>query len=428
MGTTPTITANANGTINSALGGSAGLTKTGSGALTLTGSNTYSGATTISAGTLQVGNGSSTNGSIAGNVTLSGGALKYNYNNYVFSSNGIALSADSTIGNVGAGQVNLGGTLYGNGHTLTVDNGSSSANLFFNQPFGSALGQVDIVHGIAAEDSNGGMPLQGAAIVVSNGAAFGTYTSPTVNNNFTLNGGAGPGSNGAIDNLGGGTAVYTGTINLNGGNSSIGAVSGDIMISGQVMGTGALTKIGTGTQVLAGSNTYTGATTVSSGTLIVANPLALQNSTVNMSSSGALNFAAGITSPTLGGLAGAGNIVLSTAASEAVTLNVGNNGQGRDLQRQPERRGRPPEHRPSHAEWFGSKHLQRADADRWRCACPEHGQPGHAGQSHQSQLAACLGRRHACAHRQGHGHEFADLQRHDGQCRGVGRDRCQQRR
>ncbi len=36
---------------------------------------------------------------------------------------------------------------------------------------------------------------------------------------------------------------------------------------------------------------------------------------------------AGNTSPTVGGLAGGGNITLATAATEPVTLNVGGNGQ-----------------------------------------------------------------------------------------------------
>ena len=57
------------------------------------------------------------------------------------------------------------------------------------------MGQVNIVNGIAAEDGGQGMPLQGAAITVSNGAAFATTGSPLVNNNFTLNGGAGPNAN-----------------------------------------------------------------------------------------------------------------------------------------------------------------------------------------------------------------------------------------
>jgi len=58
-GTTPTITANANATISSAIAGSAGLSKTGAGNLTLGGVNTYTGTTAISAGTLVLGTGAS---------------------------------------------------------------------------------------------------------------------------------------------------------------------------------------------------------------------------------------------------------------------------------------------------------------------------------------------------------------------------------
>ena len=54
-------------TINCIIGGSVGLTKGGSGTLVLTGANTYTGLTTISAGTLQIGNGGTT-GSIVGDL------------------------------------------------------------------------------------------------------------------------------------------------------------------------------------------------------------------------------------------------------------------------------------------------------------------------------------------------------------------------
>ncbi len=88
-----------------------------------------------------------------------------------------------------------------------------------------------------------------------------------------------------------------------------------------------LTKVGPGTLTLAASNTYSGPTTVTGGALNLAHNLAVQNSTVTVSSSGALTFAAGITSPTLGGLAGSASLALATAAAEPVTLNVGQNGQ-----------------------------------------------------------------------------------------------------
>ena len=100
-----------------------------------------------------------------------------------------------------------------------------------------------------------------------------------------------------------------------------------LTLSGGLSGTGiALHQYGAGTLVLANSNTFSGVMNVNSGTLKLSNPLAVQNSTVNLAG-GTLAFAAGNTSPVVGGLAGSGNLVLATAAAESVTLSVGGGGQ-----------------------------------------------------------------------------------------------------
>jgi len=77
-GTTPTITVNTLGTgktaeISAIITGSAGLTKAGDGTLILSNTNTYSGNTVISAGTLQVGNGGTT-GIATGTISIANGA------------------------------------------------------------------------------------------------------------------------------------------------------------------------------------------------------------------------------------------------------------------------------------------------------------------------------------------------------------------
>ena len=58
-------------TYGGVISGTGSLTKSGAGTLTLTGANTYTGGTTISAGTLQLGNGGTT-GSVAGNIVDNG--------------------------------------------------------------------------------------------------------------------------------------------------------------------------------------------------------------------------------------------------------------------------------------------------------------------------------------------------------------------
>ena len=69
--------------INSAVAGTSGLTKVGTGTLVLTAPNTYTGATTVSAGTLSVGNGGTT-GSLSGSSPISvasGATFAWNNNN-----------------------------------------------------------------------------------------------------------------------------------------------------------------------------------------------------------------------------------------------------------------------------------------------------------------------------------------------------------
>ncbi len=134
---------------------------------------------------------------------------------------------------------------------------------------------------------------EGAMIAVTNGT-HALSTPLTLDENLTVS------SNGALT-LGGPIA--------NGSNGPMG-----------------ISLTGSGSLALASSNTYSGNTTINGGTLVLAHGLAAQNSTVNLNG-GSLNFAAGVTSPVLGGLTGSGSIALATRAVEPVTLNVGANAQ-----------------------------------------------------------------------------------------------------
>jgi autotransporter-associated beta strand protein/T5SS/PEP-CTERM-associated repeat protein len=90
-------------TYSGIISGTGAVTKQGGGTLTLDGANTYTGLTTISAGTLQIGSGSTT-GSIAGNVVNSSSLIFSRSDASAYS--GI-ISGTGTIQNAGAGTTTL---------------------------------------------------------------------------------------------------------------------------------------------------------------------------------------------------------------------------------------------------------------------------------------------------------------------------------
>jgi autotransporter-associated beta strand protein len=113
---------------------------------------------------------------------------------------------------------------------------------------------------------------------------------------------------------------------LSGGTLTVGGDNTSTIFSGTISGSGNLTKTGSGTLTLGGANTYSGQTAIEQGVIRVAATGALQQSTVNMSTSGSLVFSPGISSVSIGGLAGAVDLALENSAGAPVALSVGGNG------------------------------------------------------------------------------------------------------
>ncbi len=109
--------------LSGTISGNGGLTKTGSGTLTLTGAATYSGDTSISAGTLEIGNG--LNNTFTSAVT-NNSTLEFNDSD-AFSYAG-ALSGTGAIVQNGAGTVTLSGHSGGFAGTTTVNAGTLAVN------------------------------------------------------------------------------------------------------------------------------------------------------------------------------------------------------------------------------------------------------------------------------------------------------------
>ena len=212
-------TINTNGfstTISQAITGAGGLSKTGAGTLTLTGTNTYAGGTTITAGTLQLGNG----GSLVGDV-LDNGSLVF----------------DRADGLTFGGAISGTGTVQQNGTGTTT---LSGANTY--------IGGTDFNAGILAVNSNSNL---GTGVLRFNGGTLEALAA----------------KGGIIS----GKAV---TLNAGGGTFLAGAGTASTL-SGAISGVGSLTKDGPGTLILSGASTYSGNTNVALGTLQAGSSTAL---------------------------------------------------------------------------------------------------------------------------------------------------------
>ncbi|MBS0452586.1 MAG: autotransporter outer membrane beta-barrel domain-containing protein [Proteobacteria bacterium] len=158
LATTRTVTVDAPGglidtnghtaTVAQTIGGSGGLTKLGAGTLVLAGNNAYEGATTISAGTLQIGNGGSTGSFGAGDVT-NNGVLAFNRSDSSVVTN--TISGTGSLQQIGAGTTALtGANTYTGGTTIsngTLQLGSGGAT-------GSITGNVSVDNGTLAFNRN----------------------------------------------------------------------------------------------------------------------------------------------------------------------------------------------------------------------------------------------------------------------------------
>jgi fibronectin-binding autotransporter adhesin len=199
----------------SGVGGS--LVKQGSGTLTLNGLNTYSGGTTVSAGTLE-GTTSSLQGTITNNATVS-------FNQAANGSYGGAIG--------GSGAVNVSG---GRTITFTGSNGYTGATTV-NANTTLAL------TGAGTFNASSGLDLSAAGATFDISASTG---APVIKD---LSGVAG-----TVINLGGRALAVGGT--------------SDTSFAGAIEGVGGVfVKNGSGTLTLSGANTYSGQTTIGGGIL-----------------------------------------------------------------------------------------------------------------------------------------------------------------
>lgn len=310
---------------DSAAGGN--LTKTGSGTLTLSGNNSYTGATTISAGTLQIGAGGTT-GALPSISITNNGALVFNLTSAIAVNGDIGGSGSLTQS--GSGTLTLGGNNSYSGNT-TVNAGRIT-------PGGStALGSGTLV-------LNGGGLTNAAPLLLSNpvtiGASGGTLevTSGTMTLNGNI-GGSGPITKQGTGflTLGGDNTSFTGTATISAGTvtGNTASLPGNIVNnaaliflqpsngshSGNLSGSGTLTKSGAGILTLSGNNaSFSGSSTISQGTIALGLSTALGTGSVSVSSGATLDVGTG--SFDLSRLLGSGQLKGNGALSYGAAANL----------------------------------------------------------------------------------------------------------
>ncbi|MFY7818941.1 MAG: beta strand repeat-containing protein [Akkermansiaceae bacterium] len=275
------------------LAGNATLTKSNAGTLILTTANTFSGATTVSGGVLDIGNGGATGSLGSGAVTVSTGAeLIFNRSNAFTVSNTISgaglvtkkgAGLMSVTGNNSAGVVNWNFSGAGNGaiaflngnamgapgSSITLQSGATGS-AYFGGTGNVANADMNLGSGSAFTWNGTTGNTNTIAGVISGSGSFSKVSGEnlilTGNNSFT----------GSIAISGGGTLQIGGSGVIGGGNYggnvttanpfSINTTSHQI-ITGVISGSGRLEKANTGVLTLAGNNTYTGGTELLGGTL-----------------------------------------------------------------------------------------------------------------------------------------------------------------
>lgn len=255
------------------------LSQSGAGTTVLTADNSYTGGTTISAGTLQLGDGG-TSGSIVGNVTDNGTLAFDRTDSVTFAG---AISGTGALNQIGSGTTILtadntytGGTTISAG-TLQLGNGGTTGSIVGNVTDNGALAfdHSDNVTFAGTISGSGALNQIGSGTTILTGNN--TYSGVTTISAGVLQ----LGNGGTTGSIAGPVVDNTSLVVDN---------SSTVALPGVISGSGALSQIGSGTTVLTGDNTYSGGTTISAGTLQLGNGGTTGSIVGNVTDNGMLVF------------------------------------------------------------------------------------------------------------------------------------------
>ncbi|ECU6264946.1 fibronectin-binding autotransporter adhesin ShdA, partial [Salmonella enterica] len=304
------------GELKNTLSGSGLLVKTGTGELTLSGDNSYSGATTITDGTL-----------IAANVNALGSGDIDNSGTLMLDANGAFKLANITTHSGATTALAAGSTLYAsqltqeNGSTLSIDLGAATDDAMITADSVTLGGTLNI-SGIGNVTDSWTPEAYTYTLIDSDSAITSDFDDLTIagmnredvdfltidgkvdetdNTNYDLT--ASLSWYADRDNA---TTDAHGTFTLSDPDGSFNVAAtltdvDDTLDPGSRWDGKSLTKEGAGTLILSGDNDYSGGTTINEGTLVAASTTALgtglvdNNATLVLDADGAVSAAGGIT-------------------------------------------------------------------------------------------------------------------------------------
>jgi autotransporter-associated beta strand protein/T5SS/PEP-CTERM-associated repeat protein len=272
-------------TVPAVLPGAGGLEKLGTGSLTLSAANTYTGATTVSAGSLIVSSSLTSNitvasgaqlagvGSTTGSLTMNAGSVLAVNTSTEFTANGVTIAGATELLFQGAltpttvyDVVTYGaGGLSGMGNLVQTSRGSLSDD--------TVNKKVTFTAGSVLTDTwnaTSGNWQAGSGLNWGNGDDNLFWNTDSVIFDDT------PGADSTVNVVG---SVVPAAMTVSGSTNH--TFNG----SGAIAGTGSLSKSGTGTLTINTANTFSGGSTISAGKVVVGNATALGTGSVAISGS-----------------------------------------------------------------------------------------------------------------------------------------------
>ncbi|EBC9131578.1 fibronectin-binding autotransporter adhesin ShdA [Salmonella enterica subsp. enterica] len=304
------------GELKNTLSGSGSLVKTGTGELTLSGDNSYSGATTISDGTL-----------IAANVNALGSGNIDNSGTLMLDANGafelanITTHTGATTALAAGSTLDAGQLIQENGSTLSIDLGAATDDAVITADSVTLGGTLNVT-GIGSVTDSWTPEAYTYTLIDSDSAITSDFDDLTVAGMnredvdfLTIDGKVDETDNTHYDltaslswyaDRDNATTDAHGTFTLSDPDGSFNVAAtltdvDDTLDPGSRWDGKSLTKEGAGTLILSGDNDYSGGTTINEGTLVAASTTALgtgivdNNATLVLDADGEVSAAGGIT-------------------------------------------------------------------------------------------------------------------------------------